>query len=138
MTKLPEFLSELEELTPEERLHWLIEFGESLPALLPEEATRISAGDCRVQECQTPVDLWVEVRNGRVHLAAHVPEKSPTVRGLLAMLVVGLEGSTPEEISKLSDDLPLELGLQAVLGMTRSRGFRGIVARIKREVVLRK
>lgn len=138
MTKLPEFLSELEELTPEERLHWLIEFGESLPPLLPQEAVRISAGDCRVQECQTPVDLWVQVQNGRVHLAANVPEKSPTVRGLLAMLVVALEGCAPDEILNLSDDLPTELGLHAVLGMTRSRGFRGIVARIKREVLSQK
>src|SRR5207248_11552776 len=90
--------------------------------------------ECRVQECQTTVYLWVDVRQGRVQLEAFVPEKSPTVRGFVALLVEGLSGATAAEVAQLPDDfLPL-LGLSATLGMTRQKGFRGIVSRIKREV----
>jgi cysteine desulfuration protein SufE len=70
----------------------------------------------------------------KVHLEAAVPEQSPTVRGFVALLVEGLEGASCAEIEELPDEfLPL-LGLSATLGMTRRRGFRGIVSKIKREV----
>jgi cysteine desulfuration protein SufE len=79
------------------------------------------------------VYLWVDVAGGKVQLEATVPEKSPTVRGFVALLVEGLSGATPAEVADLSDDLLPALGLSATLGMTRQKGFRGIVSRIKRE-----
>ncbi|MSR57805.1 MAG: SufE family protein [Planctomycetaceae bacterium] len=130
--KLDELLAEFTGVDPEEALEMLIDFSDSLPPVSPGRAARDSQG-CRVQECQTPVDLWVDVIDGKVHLEASVPEKSPTVRGFVSMLVAGLADSTPEEIRKLPDDLLPQLGLAETLGMTRQRGFRGIVAFIKRE-----
>jgi cysteine desulfuration protein SufE len=132
--KLDEFLAEFEGLDPEERLETLIDFSEQLPPLSASQAALRDAGQCRVHECQTPVFLWVGVAGGRVRLEAEVPEKSPTVRGFVAMLVEGLSGATPAEVAELPDDIATRLGLQETLGMTRSRGFRGIMARIKRDV----
>ena len=133
--KLSELLADFEGADPEESLEMLIDFSAKLP---PASAARAALGklaqDCRIQECQTPVYLWVDVHNGQVRLEAIVPEKSPTVRGFVALLVAGISGASPAEVAGLPDDfLPL-LGLTATLGMTRQRGFRGIVARIKREV----
>lgn len=133
--KLHELLADFEGADPEESLEMLIDFSEKLP---PVSAGRENLGEaaqeCRIQECQTAVYLWVDVRDGQVHLEAVVPEKSPTVRGFVAMLVEGISGARVSEVAKLPDDfLPL-LGLSATLGMTRQRGFRGIIARIKREV----
>jgi cysteine desulfuration protein SufE len=131
--KLPELLAEFDGVDPEESLEMLIEFGERLPALSPGRESSAAPADCRIQECQTPVFMWIDVREGKIFLEAQVPEKSPTVRGFVALLVEGVSGGTPAEIAALPDDfLPL-LGLAETLGMTRQRGFRGIVSRIKRE-----
>lgn len=131
--KLPELLAEFAGADPEESLEMLIEFGETLPPLSAGRAAEVPPAECRIQECQTPVFLWVDILDGKVRLEAQVTEKSPTVRGFVALLVAGVSGATPHEVATLPDDfLPL-LGLSETLGMTRQRGFRGIVSRIKRE-----
>ena len=133
--KLDDLLADFDGADPEESLEMLIEFSERLPAVSAgREQLGEVAQECRIQECQTPVYLWVDVKAGQVYLEAIVPEKSPTVRGFVALLVEGISGASPSEVAELPDDfLPL-LGLSATLGMTRQRGFRGIVSRIKREV----
>ncbi len=132
--KLPELLADFEGADPEESLEMLMDYGNRLPPLSPARAGLGElAQECRIQECQTAVYLWVDVQDGKVQLEALVPEKSPTVRGFVALLVEGLSGATPAEVAQLPDDFLPILGLSATLGMTRQRGFRGIVARIKRE-----
>lgn len=131
MTKLDEYISEFADLDPQEKLELLIEFGDSLPPLPEGAIERFHAGECRVQECQTPVFLQTEVEAGRLKLAAHVPEKSPTVRGFVAMLVLGLDREPLATVRQVPADLVAQLGLNEVLGMTRSRGFSGILARIR-------
>lgn len=132
--RLDELLSDFADVDPEEALEQLIELAEKLPPLSSGRAAASVPSECRVLECQTPVDLWVDVKDGKVSLEAFVPEKSPTVRGFVALLIEGLSDATPEEILRLPDDLLPQLGLAETLGMTRQRGFRGIIARIKRHV----
>src|SRR5262245_1771415 len=108
-----------------------MEFGERLPPLSAARAAEGESPRCRVQECQTPVYLWVDVDERGVRLEAMVTEKSPTVRGFVALLAEGLAGASPAEIANLPDDFLPALGLEATLGMTRRRGFSGIVSRIK-------
>ena len=132
--RLNELMVELDELEPDEKLQWLVEFANELPQISSDKLAEPFPDDCRIQECQTPVHLWVEVNNGHVKLEADVPAKSPTVRGLVALLVCGLQGATPSEGLDLPDDMVSHLGLASVLGMTRQQGFRGVVARIKREL----
>jgi cysteine desulfuration protein SufE len=131
--KLPELLAEFMGADAEEALEMLMEFGEKLPALSVGRIVEGTPPQCRIQECQTAVYLWVDLVGGKVRLEATVPEKSPTVRGFVALLVEGLSGATPAEVAQLPDDLLPALGLSATLGMTRQKGFRGIVSRIKRE-----
>ncbi|MDB5385647.1 MAG: Fe-S metabolism associated SufE, partial [Planctomycetaceae bacterium] len=132
--KLDEYLAEFEGLDTEERLETLIDFGETLPPLRPEHVVLKNQGECRVQECQTEVFLHVAVADGEVQLAAYVPEKSPTVRGFVAMLVNGLNGVSPQVVLDIPDNMPERLQLQSALGMTRFRGFMGVVAVLKRRV----
>jgi len=132
--RLDDLLAEFDGLDAEERLEVLVEFAGMLPRASVEEQARLEQPGCRVQECQTPVYLQAGLRDGRVHLAAVVPESSPTVRGFVAMLVVGLEGALPEDVDSVPDDLIGRIGLREALGMQRTRGFAGIVARIKREI----
>ncbi|MFN0054107.1 MAG: SufE family protein [Planctomycetales bacterium] len=132
--KLDQLLAEFDENDPEIALETLMEFSETLPPTARVQGGVSPDPGCRIQECQTPVYLWVEVRDGGVHLEASVTEKSPTVRGFVALLVEGLAGATPAEVLQLPDDFLPRLGLSETLGMTRRRGFLGIVSRIKREV----
>jgi cysteine desulfuration protein SufE len=114
------------------RLETLLDYSRKLPAL-PEryEKTR---EEHRVHECQTPVYLWVEVDDGKVHIHADVPPESPTVRGFISLLARSLDGAAPEEVARVPDDLLDQLGLSETLGMTRTQGLTAILFRIKRSV----
>lgn len=131
---LDEHLAEFTGTEPDEALELLMDLARSLPPLSPDRAVLGHPPACRIQECQTSVYLWVDVRDGRVFLEAAIPEQSPTVRGFVAMLVDGLAGATPADVDRLPDNLLVPLGLQETLGMTRQRGFQGIVRKIKRDV----
>ncbi len=132
--KLAEFVTELSDLDDHEKLEFLVELADELPPLSAQRVTTPLPQSCRVQECQTAVYVWVAVIDGRVHLEADVPRNSPTVRGLVTLVVQGLEGASPTEVLQLPEDLLPMLGLQAALGMTRQQGLRGVLARIQREI----
>lgn len=132
--KLNDLLAEFEGADPEEALEMLMEHGDELPPLSAGRGGTTLPANCRIQECQTPVYLWIDAGQGVVHMEAHVPEQSPTVRGFVALLARGLDGAQAAEVLGLPDDFLPILGLEQTLGMTRRRGFRGIVARIKAEV----
>lgn len=132
--KLDELAEELNELDATEKLEWLVEFADQLPPVSSGRAAVPFPETCRVRECQTAVYLWVDVNHGRVHIEADVPKNSPTVRGLVALVVVGLEGQSAEVVLNLPDDLGARLGLNVALGMTRQQGFRGVISRLKQAV----
>lgn len=132
--KLPDLIADFEGLDDAEKLELLVELSDELPTTSAGRTGGSHAESCRVQECQTPVYLWIDLVGGRVQLEADVPRKSPTVRGLVTLMVQGLADASPTEVEKLPDDMVAHLGLQTALGMQRQQGFRGVIARIKREV----
>ena len=133
--KLEPLFAEFEGLEARERLELLIEFSETLPALSPQRAAIPAPSECRVQECQTAVDLWVDVSDGTVMLEALVPRQSPTIRGLVALLVEGINGARVDDVLEMPDNILEPLGLAETLGMTRQHGTRGLVAAIKRRTL---
>ncbi len=132
--KLSELIADFDGLDDREKLELLVELSDELPPSSAGRSAGPQAESCLVQECQTPVYLWVDVVGGRVRLEAEVPKKSPTVRGLVTLMVQGLADASPDEIANIPDDMIGHLGLQTALGMQRQQGFRGVIARIKREV----
>jgi cysteine desulfuration protein SufE len=116
------------------RLETLLDYSRKLPALPERLEQQKNNGQHRVPECQTPVYLWVEVDNGKVHIHADVPPESPTVRGFISLLARSLDGAAPEEVARIPDDLLDQLGLSETLGMTRTQGLSAILHRIKRSV----
>jgi cysteine desulfuration protein SufE len=119
------------------RLETLLDYSRRLPPLPERLEAEKDRGDHRVHECQTPVFLWVELEDGKVHIHADVPRESPTVRGFISLLARTLEGAAPEDVAKIPDDLLDQLGLSETLGMTRTQGLTAILQRIKRSVVAR-
>lgn len=132
--KLDELIAEFDDLDAEEKLELLIELADELPAVSASRGTAPFPETCLVRECQTPVYLWVDVEGERARLEADVPRNSPTVRGLVSLLVTGLDGEAVSQVLCMSDDLLSRLGLLETLGMTRQQGVRGVISRIKREI----
>jgi cysteine desulfuration protein SufE len=116
------------------RLETLLDYSRKLAPLPERYEAEKQQGHNRVHECQTPVYLWVEVDQGRVHIHADVPRESPTVRGFISLLARTLDNQPPEAVAQLPDDLLDQLGLSETLGMTRTQGLTAILHRIKRSV----
>ena len=116
------------------RLETLLDYSAKLPPLPERYEAEKQQGHNRVHECQTPVYLWVEVDEGKVHIHADVPRESPTVRGFISLLARTLDNQTPDAVAQMPDDLLDQLGLSETLGMTRTQGLTAILNRIKRSV----
>jgi cysteine desulfuration protein SufE len=120
-------------LEARDRLQLLLEFSDDLPALPPEYGAHPERLE-RVTECQAPVFVTVEVRDGRVQVLASAPPEAPTTRGFASILVQVFDGLTVDEALAVPDDYPDTLGLTALVSPLRLRGMAGLLARIKRRL----
>jgi cysteine desulfuration protein SufE len=137
-TTLPAPLAETREeflaLEVKDRLLLLLEFSNELPAL-PERYAEHPDLLERVEECQSPVFMFVEVDgDGLVHLYATAPAESPTTRGFASILAQGLDGLTVQQVLDIPADYPQSLGLGEAVSPLRVRGMTGMLARAKRQV----
>lgn len=132
--KIDEIIEQFNEADYQETLAMLLDYAESLPPLPGEYTEARDSGFNRVPECETPVFVFVDVRDGRVNIHADVPEESPTVRGFVALLVDAFSGASPEEIEAAPDNLINRLGLDRKLGTRRMFGLSAVYNRIKSEV----
>ena len=137
MTDLPSALAEIRDdflsFTEKERLQLLLEFSNELPAL-PERYAEHPELLERVEECQSPVYLFVDVVDGEVQVHATAPAEAPTTRGFASILVQGITGLPVDVVLAIPDDFPLQLGLTAAVSPLRLRGMSGMLWRIKRQV----
>jgi cysteine desulfuration protein SufE len=136
MASLDTLIPRFKAADPQTRLETLLDYSKKLPALPERFLAEKELGHNRVDECQTPVFLWVEVDRGQVHIHADVPREAPTVRGFVSLLARTLEGATPGVVASLPLDLLDQLGLSETLGMTRTQGLTAILHRIKKSVEL--
>src|SRR5271163_1861251 len=134
MTKKMEAIAtELSQADRQERIDLLLDFAKSLPPLPDRLAAHKDAAH-RVEECQSPVYLFVELDGQRVSLHADAPIEAPTVRGFVSLLLEGLEGATVEDVLQVPANLVERCGLGEILGMLRVRGLTGVLRRLKAEV----
>ena len=135
---LPAQLAEIREdfhgLEVRDRLQLLLEFANELPEL-PERYRDHPDLLERVEECQSPVFIFVEVDDsGLVQMFATAPKEAPTTRGFASILAQGLSGLEAEEMLAVPDDFPNTLGLTEAVSPLRIRGMTGMLARAKRQV----
>lgn len=117
-----------------ERLQLLLDFSNGLPEL-PERYQDHPDLFERVEECQSPVYIFVEVDDaGLVHLHATAPREAPTTRGFASILVEGLAGLSTDEVLAVPDDYPQSLGLTEAVSPLRIRGMTGLLGRVKRQI----
>jgi len=135
---LPEALEEIRtdftELEVKDRLQLLLEFSNELPELPAQYSEHPDLLE-RVEECQSPVFIFVDVDAEKtVHLYATAPKEAPTTRGFASILVQGLAGLSVDEVLAVPDDYPSDLGLTAAVSPLRIRGMTAMLGRIKRQV----
>ncbi|MEY4639626.1 MAG: hypothetical protein RLY13_624 [Actinomycetota bacterium] len=126
-------IEDFQEISIKDRLSLLLEFSENLPSLPARYADHPDLLE-RVEECQSPVFLFVEVNEGKVNLFFTAPEEAPTTRGFASILHSALDGLPVEDVLAADDDFPSKLGLSEAVSPLRMRGMRAMLARIKRQV----
>lgn len=116
------------------RLQLLLEFSNELPELPERYADHPDLLE-RVEECQSPVFIFVELDSDDVvHLHATAPKEAPTTRGFASILAQGLAGLTAAEVLAVPDDYPNTIGLTEAVSPLRIRGMTALLARTKRQV----
>ena len=130
---LAEIREEFLELEVRDRLLLLLEFANELPEL-PEKFREHPDLLERVEECQAPVFIFVEVDDDIVHLHATAPKEAPTTRGFASILVQGIGGLTSTEVLAIPDEYPQSLGLTQAVSPLRMRGMNALISRTKRQV----
>lgn len=137
-TALPPALAEIRddflELEEQDRLMLLLEFSGGLPELPARYQDHPDLLE-RVEECQAPVFMFVEVdENQIVHLHVTAPREAPTTRGFASILVQGLEGLSATEVLAVPDDYPYTIGLTRAISPLRLGGMTALLGRTKRQV----
>ncbi|MBK7918341.1 MAG: SufE family protein [Chloroflexi bacterium] len=134
MNDLPDRLQEIVEdfsfCVGQEKLEYLLQFAEKLPPLpdwLHEKRDTLD----QVHECMTPVFVYAQHDNGRLHFHFDIPPEAPTVRGFAALLQDGLDGLTPVAVTAVPNEFYLQMGLQSVLSGQRLNGIAAILAHMK-------
>lgn len=128
---LHHIIATFREASPAQRLEMLIAYAGTLPEL-PEALQRARDTMEQVDECQTPVFLSAQLREGQVHYYIDVPRDAPTMRGFAGLLHAGLHGATPAAIAATPNDLCQQLGLHKALAPMRLRGLTALLSRMKR------
>jgi cysteine desulfuration protein SufE len=132
-TALDTIVADLSGCDRQERIDLLLDYAKSLPPL-PQRLIAHKDASHRVEECQSPVYLFVEFDGNRVSLHADAPIEAPTVRGFVSLLLEGLNGATVDEVLQVPGNLVERCGLGEILGMLRVRGLSGVLRRLKAEV----
>ena len=128
-----DLIADFQAIGVKDRLNLLLEFSENLPELPPRYADHPDLLE-RVEECQSPIYLFVEVTDGIVHLFFTAPAEAPTTRGFASILHAVIDGLSVADVLSFDDDFPGKIGLTEAVSPLRIRGMRGMLARIKRQV----
>ncbi len=133
MQSVDEIVEDFNAVGVNDRLTLLLEYSEALPELPARYKDHPDLLE-RVEECQSPIFLFVEVDDAKlVHLFFTAPAESPTTRGFASILHSALDGHSVQEVLAVDDDFPSRIGLSAAVSPLRMRGMRGMLARIKRQ-----
>jgi len=128
-----EIVDAFNEVPVSSKLELLLEYANSLPALPDRYADHPELLE-RVEECQSPVYLFVEVEDGKANIFLTAPAEAPTTRGFASILQLALDGQNIDTINTFSDQFIQDLNFSELVSPLRIRGMHGMLTRIKRQV----
>src|SRR3979409_1971736 len=88
----------------EEKMRALLSYAKKLEPL-PERFRDLDRTAFTVPECQTRVDVFPEMRDGKLSFYADLaPRKRPTIAAFLAILFAAVNGQSPDTTLAIPDD----------------------------------
>jgi cysteine desulfuration protein SufE len=129
-----EIVEAFQEVPQNVKLELLLEYSEALPALPERYQDRPELLE-RVEECQSPVYLFVEVDAATtVHIFLTAPDEAPTTKGFASLLQLALDQEKAETVLSFDESFVDALGITDLVSPLRIRGLQGMLMRIKRQV----
>ena len=129
-----EIISAFAEVPQNLKLELLLEYSENLPAL-PERYKDHPELLERVEECQSPVYLFVELdEQNIVSIFLTAPDEAPTTKGFASLLQLALDQQPADTVLNFDDSFVDALGITDLVSPLRIRGLQGMLMRIKRQV----
>ncbi len=116
------------------RLEVLLEYSQALPELPIRYADHPELLE-RVEECQSPVFLFVELdASNKVNIFLTAPDEAPTTKGFASLLFSSLNDEPAPTVLGFDESFVDELGITDLVSPLRIRGLHGMLMRIKRQV----
>jgi cysteine desulfuration protein SufE len=124
-------LSTFRALGREEKMQALLHYSKKLEPV-PERFAALDRSEFTVPECQTRVELFPELRDGRLYFYADVDRRqSPTVAAFLAILFSAINGQPPETTLAIPGDFVRQM-MEGIGLAGREAGLDAMLARVKR------
>ncbi len=110
---------------PKRRYEYVLWLAKKLP-VLPEEFLLEST---KVKGCISEVYVLGKLNKGKIYWEG--TSDALITKGLLSLLIQGLNNLTPEEVLSIDESFIQETGLKASLTPSRSNGFLNILLKMK-------
>jgi cysteine desulfuration protein SufE len=114
---------------PKKRYEQLLWYAKKLDAM-PEEG---KIPENKVHGCTSQVYITADLRGGKIWYQGD--SDAQLVKGLVALLIQGLNGLSPAEILALTPDFIEATGLQVSLTPSRANGFYNIFNLMKKKAL---
>jgi len=128
-----EIIDAFDDVPATQKLELLLEYSDALPELPAKYSEHPDLLE-RVEECQSPVYLFVELDANLAKIYLTAPIEAPTTRGFASILQLALNNQAVEKILDFDDSFVASLGLTSLVSPLRIRGMHGMLNRIKRQV----
>lgn len=114
---------------PRRRYEYLLWFAKRVPEL--PEADKVSEN--KVLGCVSQVYITAMLKDNRIFF--HGDSDAQITKGLVGLLMEGLNGLTPNEIAQLTPEFIKRTGLDISLTPSRSNGFYNIFNTMQRKAI---
>ena len=109
----------------------LVQYSRKLEPL-PERFRELDRTSFTVPECQTRVDIFPELRDGKMYFYADLdPRRSPTIAAILAILFSAVNGHPPETTLAIPPDF-VRMVMESIGLGAREVGLNAMLQRLKR------
>ena len=114
---------------PKKRYEQLLWYAKKLEGM-PEDS---KIEENKVQGCVSQVYITADLEEGKIWYKGD--SDAQLVKGLVALLIEGLNGLTPNEIIEVTPDFIEETGLNVSLTPSRANGFYNIFQMMKKKAL---
>ena len=113
--------------TWEEKYEYIIDLGKKLSPLY----AAFKIDEYKIKGCQSSVWIHSQIKDGKVYFEGD--SDAVIVRGLVAMVILVLNGQTPKAIAEAPLSFIDAIGLRSHLAQTRSNGLSAMIKQMKLE-----